>query len=645
MEVRGSRSRRSSRDLSAASTVFREGELSAPGAAATDVLRWAPGLEVSRSGSRAERATLSLRGSTAAQVPVYLGPFRLNDEITGAADLSALPLWVLDRVEVFRGASPTALGSFGLGGAVVLSPRLPKQRQLRLAAGVGSYGEAWQSAAVSVASGDAGRGGVRRGGSVDSHHDEVSSDALVAYRHAAADNDFPYLDDGGTAFDPQDDRERVRDNADHRDHELWAIGVTRLPGGGRVLSVLNGLTRERGVSGLGVVPARRARSATERLLAGVSGRAPCGDERGAGACAVELSTSLQLGREHVTDPLSEIGIGQVPAHHQSLRLTQQGKLMQRLGPLHAVALLEVSRDSLSLVQREREEALRTSLRPALEGTLELGADVSLLAAGGLSAVATDGDRGTPEDSLTPEGRLGARWQLGAVTLRANVGHYSRHATLGELYGLSALVRGNAALSAERGESADAGVTVLTQITERLTLEASALGFARASRELIAYRRSTFGVVTPFNVGRAEVLGAEGALSLNYGAWLTFEANMALQEPRDVTPNRAITNDLLPYHSRLVAGARTWLRAPAWGHLPSMQLGLSAHHRTSRFADPAGLLVIPAQTTLDLEWLAALWSEHLQLSLAARNLLAEAQYDLLGQPLPGRTYHGALEWVW
>lgn len=644
--MRGSRSRRSSRDLSAASTVIREGELSAPGAAATDVLKWAPGLEVARSGSRAERATLSLRGSTAAQVPVYLGPFRLNDEITGAADLSALPLWVLDRVEVFRGASPAAIGSFGLGGAVVLSPRLPKHSQLRLAAGLGSYGEAWQSAAVSVASGDGdGRRGVRRRDPVDSHQDQVSSGALVAYRHAAADNDFRYLDDGGTTFDPRDDRERVRDNADHRDHELWAIGVTRLPGGGRVLSVLNGLTRERGVSGLGVVPARRARSATERLLAGVSGRAPCGDERGGGACAVELSTSFQLGREHVTDPLSEIGIGQVPAHHQSLRLTQQGKLEHRLGPVHALALLEVSRDSLSLVQREREEALRTSLRPALEGTLALGADVSLLAAGGLSVVATDGDRGRPEDSLTPEGRLGARWQLGAVTLRANVGHYARHATLGELYGLSALVRGNAALTAERGESADVGVTVLTQVTERLGLEVSALGFARVSRELIAYRRSTFGVVTPFNVGRAEVLGAEGALSLHYGAWLTFEVNMALQEPRDVTPGRTLVSDLLPYHSRLVGGARTWLKAPAWGQLPPMQLGLSAHHRSSRFADPAGLLVIPAQTTLDLEWLAALWSEHLQLSLATRNLLGEAQYDLLGQPLPGRTYHGALEWVW
>ncbi|HMR11879.1 MAG TPA: TonB-dependent receptor plug domain-containing protein, partial [Polyangiaceae bacterium] len=95
------------RDDSISSSRVGGARLKRAGSSASQVLAELPGAQLSRSGAGAELSTLSLRAASSAQTPVYLGQVRLNDDLTGTADLSRIPLWMLHRVEVYRGATPS----------------------------------------------------------------------------------------------------------------------------------------------------------------------------------------------------------------------------------------------------------------------------------------------------------------------------------------------------------------------------------------------------------------------------------------------------------------------------------------------------------------------------------------------------------
>src|SRR5690606_30297837 len=88
-----------------ATTVFQDEELHQPGLDAPRLVARSPGVQVNRTGSSADVSTVSIRGSAAAQVPVYLAGVRINDDVVGITDLSRVPLWMLQRAEVHRSAA------------------------------------------------------------------------------------------------------------------------------------------------------------------------------------------------------------------------------------------------------------------------------------------------------------------------------------------------------------------------------------------------------------------------------------------------------------------------------------------------------------------------------------------------------------
>jgi iron complex outermembrane receptor protein len=107
--------------------------------------------------------------------------------------------------------------------------------------------------------------------------------------------------------------------------------------------------------------------------------------------------------------------------------------------------------------------------------------------------------------LEPTGRLGAQVRPAEwLTLLGNVGRYVRVPTLGELYGVSPLVLGDPGLEPESGIATDVGFRLSHPATHPQGLNAylEIFGFQRHSRNLIAYRRTSFRQVRPYNVGRA-----------------------------------------------------------------------------------------------------------------------------------------------
>lgn len=610
--------RSSKRERTAASTLIPRSELEAPGADLSDVLQRVPGTQVQRSGSSSDFSTASLRGATSAQTPVYLAGIRLNDDLIGAADLSQVPLWMLDRVEVFRGTAPEGADRMGMGGAVLLEPRFPRRPTLGAGVGVGSFGHRSIFAGGASARADSG--------------------ALVGLRHEQADNDYEYVDDAGTTATSADDRVVRRPNADARSWDVWAIGTTRVGRDARVSTVLSGFSREQGVTGLGVIPARHARARVERTLAGVRSSVPC-----AVGCRLELTTSALFGSHRLSDPRGELGVGAAALSSRGSRAAQTAHLIW--DPSDTLRLrvgggeeLEVLRIDPGLRARRDASRFDTSAR------LELDPDLSLALVGALERHATRG--GSDESEvLAPALRVGAELRLGEnVSLLANAGRTTRVPTLGELYGVSAIVRGNPELVPETGHSVDLGARGVLRGDE-LSLWGDVFAFARIADDLVAYRRASFGAVRPYNVGRARFLGMELSAAARAFDHARLDVALTLLDPRDVSDGRQIERDLLPFQARLVGSARLELFAEELSRVDRVAIGASTQHRSSRVADPAGLVVLDAQWNLGADLAVLLLDRRLALRLASENLLDGQQFDSVGLPLPGRRYYASAELWW
>ncbi|MES1174870.1 MAG: TonB-dependent receptor [Myxococcales bacterium] len=619
--VVGHQPTRPARESALASTRIVERDLARPGASAASVLSHLPGVQVSESGGAADLSTASVRGATSAQTPIYLAGIRLNDDVTGSADLSLIPLWMLGRAEIYRGNAPATADRLGIGGAVYFEPRLPRANRVRAGGEVGSFGEraAWLGGEVAH-EGDA---------------------ALVAFRSARAQNDYPYLDNAGTSAS-NDDRTRDRPNADYSEHDAWAIGRTSLGlRGARLTTVLNAYEREQGVTGLAAVPALSARAESKRELAGLTAHVPCGSELG---CEVVLSSQATSARLRLTDPQRELGLLVPRLDSQGTRFGQSARVSFGGARLRALlgANLELERLALDGASALRARRGTASGRVGLSLTPNAHTEVTAV------AVATCDSTHGPERAdgcadLTPEARLSVRQRARAFELRSNVGRYARVPTLGELYGISAVVRGSSALVPERGLSWDVGARWEAPLGP-IWAYLDAFGFVRRVSELIAYRRSSLGAVQPYNVASARILGAELEAGAEWPAHARASFALTVLDPRDTTASRNLSNDLIPYQSRLAGSA--FIEGFAAPGLPWLgRAGLDARftHRSSRFADPAGLLVLPASSALDL---GASWAfgraTEFSMRAAVDDVLDAHRFDFIGYPLPGRRFHVALE---
>ena len=138
------------KDPTVAGSVVAREDIAAPGLRTAEVLRSQVGVQVTETGGVGTPATASVRGATAAQLPVYLAGIPLNDDVAGSADLSRIPLWLVDRIEIYRGNAPLEADRLGIGGAIFVEPRKPHGTEAGAGETFGSWGErgAWGFAAA-----------------------------------------------------------------------------------------------------------------------------------------------------------------------------------------------------------------------------------------------------------------------------------------------------------------------------------------------------------------------------------------------------------------------------------------------------------------------------------------------------------------
>ncbi|HSU38150.1 MAG TPA: TonB-dependent receptor, partial [Polyangiaceae bacterium] len=408
-------------------------------------------------------------------------------------------------------------------------------------------------------------------------------------------------------------------------------------------------------------PSRAAHGEFRRDLGAVTSHVACGAN---GACKLTASTSLLSTDSRFDDPESELGLGTTELDLRGRRVEQAFAAELRLGDkVTLVPTLHAAVEDLWIDTLEQAglRARRLFSRAALGAHVALARGVALhgLVSGECHGTSASGDVpwsfAAPHqadlglcDEFEPSGRVSLELGESGLKFLANLGRYARVPTLGELYGTSGAVRGNANLVPETGVTLDAGVRALGSASGAALLDGSYLdlfGFARVASDLVNYQRTGRGYVAPYNVDRARILGLEVLAGWRPLSFLLLELAGTLQDPRNTSPNRA-ANDYLQYRPRLVTTPRVEasFKKPMRG-VERAKLTALYYFEAERYADAAGLVVIPAQQSLDFEGELAVLDDHLALRVRVSNVLNQPRADLIGYPLPGRAGYFTLEAKW
>ncbi|KPK16375.1 MAG: hypothetical protein AMJ62_05635 [Myxococcales bacterium SG8_38] len=575
---------------------------------------------------------LRLRGVSCDQINVMLGDIPISSPDTGPFDLSLVPLEALEGFEVYRGGAPAWLNDGAVGGVLRLLPRRYEQNEIGGRATAGSFGT-WRANLFGAASakkvqlfGTAGAAGSR--------------------------NDYPYLDDNGTRFDPTDDVERSRQNADFLEGFGFANLVAKTSKTSHLDLVFLGLGRDRGEPGPGSSPATQARTKMTRLIGTASWLQ---EKRGAHPYRLQVAANYDYGRNRFDDTLGEIGSGG-PREADDRTHAVFGRAAASVEVMPWLEVTSIASARYQAFEPSSESAaivLPASDRISVAGTLETrffgqAGKVSMELRPSIrfawTRAAIDEARASASaqtrssDFLPTYRAAGAIAPLEWLSLRASISSGYKLPSLLQLFGNRSTVVSNTTLVPEQSMSYDGGVTARGRAGV-LSGYASVGAFLTHLDDAIRPRPLPQGTLIFENIGSARIRGVEIELRGSITDHFVLQAETTWTRADDEARERR-----LPGQPEWVAFAQPeahsgslskWL-SDAMGFFQIAYVGKS-------FSDPANLVVLPARTVLAIGAGVDLFEARLGLSFRVDDLLDARGQDLLGFPLPGRRYTGRLSY--
>lgn len=153
-------------------TVIRPAEYKGEQKDLPDLLKMVPGVHVREVNGKGQYTLVTVRGSTAAQVGVFVDGVMTNLGGDAAVDISTIPVKNVERIEVYRGYIPARFGGTFIGGVINVVTKKPTKAHISAELGKASFGG--KSASLEVVS------------------PLKSGSLLVGLNYEAAKGDFPY---------------------------------------------------------------------------------------------------------------------------------------------------------------------------------------------------------------------------------------------------------------------------------------------------------------------------------------------------------------------------------------------------------------------------------------------------------------------
>jgi vitamin B12 transporter len=565
----------------------RRGEVFSTGALLSEV----PGAVVSSSGGPGQSEGISLRGSPNTGVLVLLDGIPLNGP-GDIADLSLVPVSILDRAEVLRGSASSRYGPLASGGVVNLITRTAGDGAPVFADVTGGSFGTWR-------------------GSLGASGPNLGGNGLFVLHAEHSDGDFTYLYQPLLGESPPVGQELRRLNNQSTSgggllKQGWDVS------GWAVDMLVEASLLSRGLAGTEDNPSSNDYQSTSRVLASV--RAQHTFSNGA-------LLDLRLDGRRTTDDLSGGDFGR----GENDRLWQSGATADfsiTLGSHALVATATAGFAAVSAAAGSPKWAL-TSL--ALQ-------DEWLLWEGRISLVpAVRVDQTGPFSAVSPKLGVSLGLPLG-FSVRGNAGYGFRPPSFQELYLPAGPVGINPNLQPERSFSADGALLYAGRWAS-----ASVGGFWTRYQDLIIYEYYPPFFAKPQNVSVADAWGMESEVRVRPWPWLEASGNYTLQwteDLRDVAPYFGME---LPYRPRQLGSAR--LQAgPDW-----LRVHVGVEGRSFVTVNRSGALSLPGHVFVNTGLDVVVWNRapRVTASVQLNNLFDVQGQDLDGYPLPGRAVFATL----
>jgi vitamin B12 transporter len=544
-----------------------------------------PGALVNSTGGLGQSESISLRGSPNTGVLVLLDGIPLNGP-GDIADVSLVPLSILDRAEVLRGSASARYGPLATGGVVNLVTRSASQVPGVFAdVSGGSFGS-WRA---SLGAAGPNLGGV----------------GLFVLDWAHSVGDFTYLYDPLLGESPSTGAELRRSNNQSTSgggllKQGWDVA------GWAVDTLLEGNILSRGLAGTEDNPSPNAEQTATRVLASVQGQHTFSNG---------VALLLRVDARRTTDDLT--GGSFAPGQYD--RLIQVGGTTDASLTLGQHALDATATVGVAAVTATAGSPTWALTSLALQDEWRLWAQrLSLVAAVRV-------DQTGPYAAVSPQ--LGASLALPAgFSLRANVGYGFRPPSFSELYLPTGTLGINPNLQPERSFSVDGAVLYLSSWGSF-----SVGGFWTRYQDLILYEYFPPFFAKPENVSAADAWGMESEVRLRPWPWLEVSGAYTLQwteDLRDVAPYFGME---LPYRPRQLGTGRLAV-GPDW-----LRARVDVEGRSMVTVNRTGSLSLPGHVFVGAGLDAVVYGRGpgLTLSVQVNNLFNVQGQDLDGYPLPGR----------
>jgi len=622
-------------DSATAGSVLLRADFDDASTTLTETLDRQAGIRTTRSGGTAAFSTLSIRGSTADQVQVFIDGINLNSAGGGPVDISRIPLGNISRIEIYRGAAPIIFGGNSIGGVLSINTLEAQGRELQISAGGGSFGERRTSLYFS--------------------EEQPRWNLALGLDYSGQEGSFTYTNDNGTRFDNSDDRTISRKNNDYNQINLLFKNRYKLPSAlcDLSLTVLDWFFyREQGVAGLGQFETQEASS---RIIDNMSAL-----KLDAVGLAEVLDWSLlaafRYSNTQFADPLEEIGLSgtgvEDNSYSPSLKSYYSAAIREWLNwngqQSYRYEQIAPSENSLAAAQSERHFASfsqepefiikRADLRIVPSATVE-----SVYNRLDINNAVTGTASSSNVDDLAISYRLAlVNESIPDTRLLINGGSTARFPSLFELFGNNGKVLGNPDLNKEQAYNAEAGAIYESSMLPypyRLRLEL--FGFFSEVHNLIQFVQSAQNISIAENVDSARIWGLEGGLRSDLFGHLRLAANYTYMNTRNTGNLAAREGKRLPMRP----ASQWYARAEAYfvriSEFDEISFYAETEWTAGNFLDNANLVATGSRFHVNSGFAFDLGG--VKLSFAANNLSGEQTEDLTGYPLPGRSFHFDITW--
>jgi iron complex outermembrane receptor protein len=597
----------------------------------SEILEQEVGVQMRPSGGVGSLSTVILRGASSEQVVVYLDGVPLNDAAGGPVDLSLIPIASIESIEIYRGSTPLALGNPSIGGAInIITKRREttgddqKDASGQLSASIGSF-HTYQLSGISSLT-----------------HDK--DDFLLTASYLQSENDFPYVNDNGTQFNPLDDREEDRHNDGVKHLTLLSSWKHRISKRVNTEFKLDLIDRSKEIPGVTNSPDVQAVLDTRQfnLLGQINARDVWSKN-----INVNVKFFARRKDEVFDDSLAQIGF--FNQHKESVTEKLGAQFYSELNQQQAQwkVLLGLSRETYdsesSLALSESGTNSRNQVEVSAENISYFNDDhliVNFLLRyqiidDELSSVTDGFGTVTPAvensyDFLNPQ--IGMKYRFNKRTfVTANIGLYDRVPSFFELFGGDGLLLGNPDLKPENSVNIDAGFTYTWYQPSRLLHDTEIyLGvFSNKIEDLIVRIYNGAGVGVPQNISDALIRGFESTIKFFPAKNHSVNINLSLIDSVNQSDVGSFDGKILPGYYQQSVSLRYAYSINRW------LFGAEADIKRNMFYDRSNLLEGDDVNLINLTVRRYFQSSNIDFRI--NNILDENIQYLRNRPTPGLNF--------